>query len=139
MPGGSDSRGTEIELAGLRAGERHELLQRFRLDLRMHDEQHRHFRDVRDRDERGLGVERHPGVEKWIGGQDAGRRHQQRVTVGFRLRDRVGAHIAAGARPVLDDHRLPERLGDFIADRAREHVGKPAGRERRDQADRLAG
>ena len=129
----------KLSLPRLRARQRDEVLQRLGFDLRMHDEQHRHIGDVGDGNERGLGVERHLGVEELIGCEDAGRRHQQRVAVGRRLRDRVGADIAAGARAVFHDDRLAERLRHLVADRARQHVGEPAGRERRDHADRTVG
>src|SRR2546430_7194376 len=47
--------------------------------------------DVGNRDERCLHIEGHLRIEKRVGGKDAGRGHQQRVTVGRRLGDGVGA------------------------------------------------
>ena len=125
MAGGADAGRAEIELAGLRLGERDELRERLRLDLGIDHHQHRHLGDVGDRDERGLRVERHLGVEERIGGEDAGRRHQQRVAVGRGLGDRTRAGVAAGAGAVLDHDRLAERFRHLVADRARQHIGDP--------------
>ena len=139
MARGADAGRAEVELAGLRLGQRDKLLQRLGLDLRIDDDQHRHVGDVGDGNERGLDVERHLRIEELIGREDAGRRHQQRVAVGRSLGDRIGADIAARARAVLDDDRLAERLRHLVADRARQHVGEAAGGERRDQLDRTVG
>src|SRR6266480_1589871 len=44
---------------------------------------------------------------------------------------------SAGAGLVLDDYRLADGLGHLGGDDAREHIGCPAGWERRNDADRL--
>jgi hypothetical protein len=50
-----------------------------------------------------------------------------RVAVGRRFRDCIGACVAAGARLVVDDDRLaPGRL-QLLADQAREDVGGTTG------------
>ena len=69
----------------------------------------------------------------------AGGRQQQRVAVGRRLGREVGADGAAGARLVVDDQRRAQLLAHLLRQGAREEVGGAAGRERHDQADRLAG
>ena len=56
---------------------------------------------------------------------------EQGVAVGLGRRDVGGAERAAGARPVLDDHRLAPALRQPVGQDARDHVG-PAGRRRRD-------
>src|SRR5262249_40902840 len=53
--------------------------------------------------------------------------HEQRVAVGGSARDRLQCEIAAGARPVVDDHRLAEPLRQRLADQARDDVGRAAG------------
>src|SRR5256885_2580573 len=59
------------------------------------------------------------------------------VAVARRLGDRIGTDDATRAAPVLDDYRLADAPGHFGGDDAREHIGRPAGRERRNDADRL--
>ena len=63
---------------------------------------------------------------------------QDGVAVGRRLRDRVGRDIAAGARAVLHDYRLAERLGELGAHHAGQRVDCAAGDERHDDTHRLA-
>jgi hypothetical protein len=77
------------------------------------------------------------GDQRLVGG--VGIRHdQQRVAVGRRLRDRVGADDRAGAGAVLHHEGLLELLGKVLRDHARIDVGRAAGAERHDQAH-LAG
>jgi hypothetical protein len=45
---------------------------------------------------------------------------------------------AAGTGAVLDDHVLAEQLLQLLAQLARQHIGRAAGRERRDERDHLA-
>jgi len=59
------------------------------------------------------------------------------VAVARRLGDRIGTDDATRAAPVLDDYRLADGPGHFGGDDAREHIGRPAGRERRNDAYRL--
>ena len=61
---------------------------------------------------------------------------QKRVAVRRRSHDRLGADIAAGARPVLDDEWLPEPLRQPLTDQARDDVGRAAGRKADDDAHR---
>ena len=63
--------------------------------------------------------------------------HQQRVTVGRRLRRELGTDVGAGARPVVEDNLLGKALGQLAAEDARQRVGTPARRERQDEADRF--
>ena len=66
----------------------------------------------------------------------AGADQQQRVAVRRRAHDRLGADIAAGARPVLDDEWLAEPLRQPLADQARDDVGAAAGGKADDDAHR---
>ncbi|MFO0000158.1 MAG: hypothetical protein ACK559_03430, partial [bacterium] len=49
----------------------------------------------------------------------------------------LGTDAAAGARPVLDDHRLAQGLLELGADHAPDHVRSPSGRKRCDHAHGL--
>ena len=60
------------------------------------------------------------------------------VAVGRGRGHRVGRQGAAGAGLVFHHHRLAERLGHRRGQRARHHVGGPAGSERHHQRDRCA-
>src|SRR6266704_692937 len=52
--------------------------------------------------------------------------HEQRITVGLRLRHLRGADGAAGAGAVLDDGGLAELRGEFFGDRARHDARRTA-------------
>ncbi len=55
------------------------------------------------------------------------------VAVGLGAREPADAEVAAGARHVLDHHRLAERLPHRLGDDAGDGVERSAGRKRRDQ------
>ncbi len=61
---------------------------------------------------------------------------QQRVVVAARLRHEGGADVAVGARTVVDDHRLAQRLAQLLADQAGDDVRRPAGGIGHHQPDR---
>src|SRR5262249_15154099 len=63
-------------------------------------------------------------------------RPEQRVAVRRRAHDPLGADIAAGTRPVLDDERLAEPLREPLPHEAREDVADAAGREEYDEMPR---
>jgi hypothetical protein len=71
------------------------------------------------------------GGVRGVGGDEHG------VAVGRRARRLLGGQHAAGARLVLDDHRLLGLLGDVLPEHARELVGGAAGGERHDEGDGL--
>jgi hypothetical protein len=60
---------------------------------------------------------------------------QDRVAVGLGVLHLLGPEDAAGARPVLDDHGLAERLAHRLAEHARDRVGRTAGGEGDDHGD----
>ena len=66
-------------------------------------------------------------------------RDQQRVAVGLGVLDLHGADRARGAALVVDDHGLAELLGQLVGEHAADDVGRPAGRERHDEADGTIG
>ena len=53
------------------------------------------------------------------------------------MRDDFHADVAAGAGSVLDHHRLPGELRQALSEQARQQIDRAAGRERRDDPDRL--
>ena len=52
---------------------------------------------------------------------------QQRIAIRRRLRDRLGADVAARAGAILDDELLAEPLREPLTHQARLDVGRPAG------------
>ncbi len=67
------------------------------------------------------------------------RRHQQRVTVGGRFRDDIGADVAARAGPVFHHERLSEQVRHSGAHDAGDGVRRTTGRERHHESDRFRG
>ena len=61
---------------------------------------------------------------------------KQRVAVGGSARDRLQREIAAGARPVVDHHRLAEPLRHRLTDQPRDDVGRAAGGNEHHQGHR---
>ena len=89
-----------------------------------------HAADARDRRDVADEIEIELVVERRV---DRVRRSDQeeRVAVRRRAHDRLGADIAAGARPVLDDELLAEPLRQPLTDQARDDVGRAAGGQSR--------
>ena len=100
------------------------------------EEEERHPGADRHRDE---VVERVPRAlhvhQRRRGGAERDVAEQQRVPVGRRLGDLIGADRSAAAAHVLDHERLSHRFGEALRDQPRQHVGGGAGRERHDDAD----
>ena len=86
--------------------------------------------DARDRRDVADEIEIELVVERRV---DRVRRTDQKecIAVGGRTHDRLGADIAAGARPVLDDEWLAEPLRQPLTDQARDDVGRAARRQSR--------
>ncbi|MEI2746274.1 MAG: hypothetical protein V9G22_12960 [Ottowia sp.] len=80
--------------------------------------------------ERQVAVQRHVHDHLRAGAQADGQ------AVGRGLGHHLGAQRAAGARLVLDDHRLAQRLGHVARQLARDQVVGAAGGEADDDADR---
>src|SRR5258707_14260885 len=125
--------GTVVDPARLRARERDQLLHRTCSKGRMRDERvggprhQRHGRKVprgvvRDFSNQGIDDEAPRSDRK------------QRVAVGHRLGDEVGADVAARAGTVLDHDRLPPGLGKLLGDQAHDDIVRPARSERHDDA-----
>jgi hypothetical protein len=86
-------------------------------------------RDVADEVEIELLVKR--GVDR-VG--DCGQ--EQRIAVRGRIHDRLGADVAASARPIFGDERLSEPLGKPLTDQARGDVDPAAGGKADDDTHR---
>jgi hypothetical protein len=101
----------------------------------MHDE---HIRIGADHADRGKVSERivqglhHGRHDRHL----RGRRHDQRVTVRRRARDRLGGQRATGPGPILDHERFAECFSESLGDDARDAVGISPGRKRHDDFDR---
>jgi hypothetical protein len=137
VAGAALAEGGDGDRAGLFARERHELghVRRAQRWMRHHD--HGRRRDLRDRLEVGHRIEaelldrvrQHRLVGHAL--------HHQRVAVGGGVRHEVGADRAARTAAVVDDERLAERSCEPLAEHTPEDVGRPAGRPRDDEPDRL--
>ena len=58
------------------------------------------------------------------------------MAVGFGLGHEIGADRAVGARLVLDQHRLGQQVLEPVSEQAAHEIGRTAGREGDDHADR---
>ena len=98
-------------------------------ELCRNDQHQRRRSDAVDQRE---GLQRIVGqllVERHIGRHDAVGAVVERVTVRLRACDVFRRNDAAGARLVLDDHRLPELFAEGLGNHARALVADAAGRK----------
>ena len=128
----ADADGGVVELPLARQFD--ELLDRLRRRRVRHQQDFADLRHHRNRREVLFAVVGQFGIERRIGGV-ARKHHQQRVAVGFGLRDRAGSDGAAGAGAVVDDDGLTELLADVLADQPRQNVGDASGAGRHDHLD----
>jgi len=127
--------GGVVELSGLGLGISDEFLEVLRRHRRMDHHHQVGIVDPRHRHEVAHQLKRLVGNERFVGRM--GVRHcQQRVAVGRRLGDRIGADDRAGAGPVLHHEGLLERVREMLGENAGVNVGGPAGAERHDDPDR---
>jgi len=61
---------------------------------------------------------------------------QERVTVRWRVDDRLGGYLLAGGTPVFNDERLAEPLRQHLTGQARDNIGRAARWKTDQQADR---
>jgi len=135
MGSGAVARRGEVELARIGLGIGDELGDGFDRQRRIHLHDHRGAHDAGDRGDVAKEIEIEVVVERGI--DHVRRRDQeQRVTVGQRMRRRFGAHIAAGARPVIDDELLAEPLRQPVTDQAGVDVGRSSRRKADDDMHR---
>ena len=135
MAGGAVTLRGEIELARMRFGKRDQLLHGGRLLLRRHRQHQRHGGDERDRHET-VRIVGELLVKRLVDGERRRIGEQQRIAVRRGLGRLFGADIAAGAGPVVDDHRLAPFLRQLLRHHAHQRVGRGARRRRHDDLDR---
>src|SRR5215211_6402397 len=125
----------DIELAGLLARRRHEVLQRTELRVGVDDEHE--IEQTEPGNERKVfhRVVRQRTKQRHADGRPVGNQ-PQRVAVGRRIDHGSHRIDAARAGLVLDDETLAELLAELLGGQARGHVGNAAGPERQDEADR---
>ena len=133
-----DAAGREGELAGLRLGGRDELRPCLPGPVRLHRDA---IGPAADPHHMAVVLRRVP--ERLLdqeGPPHDGQVHlAERVAIGLCGRERLRMQRAGGARPVLDHHRLAERLLRLLAHRAHLHVGGGSGGPGDDHADRPVG
>ena len=104
----------------------------------MHDQHEAGLRNAADR----LEMLREPDLEileQAFVDRGGEQRQQQRVAVGRGARDHLGAEIAAGPGPVLDDELLAEYVAHALSDHPRQDVGRAAGCKSDHHPDRPGG
>jgi hypothetical protein len=79
------------------------------------------------------------GLQNQLRDREGAGCEQQRVAVGRRLRDVAAADDAAGARAVVDHHRLPHPRRELLGEEPRQRIGVATRRIGDDQRDRLGG
>ena len=97
------------------------------------------FPGQRRRDHVAFRIVGHALVEELVDGEVADGGRADGVAVRRARGDRADADIAAGAGSVLDDEGLVENLVEPLAEDARQHVGRAAGRIRHDDLHRAVG
>jgi hypothetical protein len=102
---------------------------------------HQHVRAAREQHHRRKGLLR---IERELGDQAGIHRvgeggHHQRVAVGSALGHEVAADDRAGARLVVHDHGLAQRLSHRDAERTGDRIRAAARRERNHQLHGLVG
>jgi hypothetical protein len=137
MWAGARSAGAEEVLAGIGLHQSDQLRHRVRRKSELGDKDVGHRPQHADRRKILLGIERQLGVERRRDGVAGDAVEADRVAVGCRLGDDVGADIAARTALVLDNELLAGELAQFLADDARQHVRGGAGREQVDVAHLL--
>jgi hypothetical protein len=130
----SDRAGIELARIAFRVGD--EFPQVRRRYLRAADDDQRRGAQQHDRRKGALGVVAHGLVHKLVGDDRAECRNQEGVTIGGGFRRRTSADISVGARAILHDELLAERVAHSGCHRAGDDVGADAGRERTDHCHR---
>ncbi len=126
------------ELARFLPGQRDQLLDVVGGKRRRREQHQRRRRNLRNRGEIRDHVVRHVLAEPLV---QRGRAfdHQQRVAVGRRLGDEVGADHAAAGGPVLNDDRLLQPLLQFLGDQPAGGVDAAARADRHDERNGARG
>ena len=124
----ADAARAVIERAGMRLGERDELLHRACRHTRMHCEDEAHAaQEQRHRDKVFDGIVRQILVQRDVRGHRRIARHQQRVAIGRRLCHMAGGEVTARADHRFHKHRLAQDRRQLVADEACADVRRTAG------------
>ena len=132
----ADADGAVVELVGTLLGIGDQLAQRLHRQLGARHDDDGEDADHRDRLEILLGVIAEVLIERGVGGDRAGAGPHQGIAVGRGLGCLQRADIAAGARAVVDDEGLAQRLACPVEQDARDHVARAAAGKRNDHLDR---
>jgi hypothetical protein len=139
MDGAARARRRVGELALLRLGERDELGERARGKCSAHHKYVRRIRDQTHESEILAHIEAQVLHHRWIDREARARAEEERIAVGWRPHDRLGAHDARRPGAILDHDALAEPFGEIRRKQTGGGVGRPAGRERHHQLDRPLG
>jgi hypothetical protein len=101
----------------------------------VHDQDDRLAAEIGDVGEVPKDVERYRREHR-IDDEAAEARQHEGVAIGRRARDLLLTDDAAGAGPVLDHERLPERRAELLRHDSRQQIGGTGGRERHHDLDR---
>ena len=69
--------------------------------------------------------------------RDRGRSQQEGIAIGRRFGRERDPQVAAGARPVVRHHILPEQFGELLTERPAQDVARRTGRKRQHESDWL--
>jgi len=116
-----------------------ERLEVIELQVGLHHQHLRGRSQQRHRQQVPVGIVGQALVEVFVDRHRAISRNQQRMAVGGRLGDHLGADVAARAAAVFHHEGLPKRLLQALGKRAADDVGRRAGRVRNYDSDRLRG
>jgi hypothetical protein len=114
------------------------LFEGLRRHVGVHDEQIRHLGEQRDGHEILVHVVRLVRKDVGVHRQRADVAHDDGVSIGCGLGHVLHRRNAGAAALVVDEHGLPQLLGQFVGHRARDDLRRATRRERHDEADRLA-
>ena len=129
-------RRAEVELARLRFRERHEFGDAVGRHARIGDKDAGHVRDLGDRREVLLRVDRQVRKDRGIDRDRADVAEIDRVTVGGRLGGELHADIARRAGAVVDDDLLAEEFGELRRNDPRHEIRGAARSEGNDHPHR---
>ncbi len=129
------ARRRHVEFAGIGLGIGDELGNRLGRNRRVHHHDVGTSEDARDRRDVADKIEIELVVKRRVGRVD-NTAQEERVSVGRRTYDRLGADIAAATRPVVDHKLLAEPLRQPLTHQARRDVARAARRDWHDQPHR---
>jgi len=127
----------ETELPGIHFGVLDQLRQRLDAETIFHHQDQRSGRHLGDRGEI-REIEWIVRMQR-LGDQRAGRNKEQRVAVGRRIRELAQGRDEIAAGLVFDEDRRAEIFAHLLRDQTRHDIGRAAGGEPDEDADRPAG